>query len=199
MPLGDSITQGIGEFPGAGGYEYRSIGGFRTRLFELAVADGKDITFVGTMSDAPAEVAGKPFPPNHEGHPGWLTHDFKEIIPTPALTFEPHIILVQMGMMDMVFKDEGPKAAQHLTDVVAKIYTHRPQALIVIATLPDAFVAVDARNAFNAAVKRLAENPTDRVILANIGDLNLGSPLYPTQNDYRLIAEFWYDAIKPYL
>lgn len=61
LPLGDSITDGIGVQGG---------GGYRIELFRKARAAGKNITFVGSLVNGPSMVDGAAFPRNHEGHSG---------------------------------------------------------------------------------------------------------------------------------
>ncbi|WP_437766747.1 hypothetical protein WMF27_22915 [Sorangium sp. So ce281] len=62
LPLGDSITDGVGVQGG---------GGYRIELFRKARAAGKKITFVGSLMNGPATVDGASFPRAHEGHSGW--------------------------------------------------------------------------------------------------------------------------------
>src|SRR5699024_6487470 len=99
LPFGDSITYGIG-----------FAGSYRVHLFELAVKDNKNITFVGHSTSAdsggdngPAMVAGKPFPKANEGHSGWTimgTRGIDSRVPKPALDDHPHIILIHIGTND---------------------------------------------------------------------------------------------------
>ena len=59
MPLGDSITQGGG-----------TLGGWRSKLFANAVADGKLVDFVGVTATGPTTVSGVPCSNAHCGWPG---------------------------------------------------------------------------------------------------------------------------------
>src|SRR5438128_470316 len=52
MPFGDSITEGAPN----------NNGGYRIELFQLAHQAGKNITFVGSNSNGPAQVDGVSFP-----------------------------------------------------------------------------------------------------------------------------------------
>ncbi len=198
--MGDALTQGITR--GADRKFSIAGGGYRPHLFELALGDGHDITFVGTMSDGPEMVAGRPFPANHEGHAGWLTFDFLDIIPTPALDFDPHIILLHAGAMDLL-SIEYVSAAQNLVNLVSTITAHRPQTLIVLATLPDEFsdaLTNLTRNHFNSTVRELAAaSETDRIIVADLEELNIFLALFPREDGYRTMAQGWYDAIRPHL
>src|SRR5690606_9122644 len=62
LPLGDSITHGV---------QSKDNAGYRSYLFELAVEANQNLTFTGSQSSGPNQVAGKPFPKNDEGRSGW--------------------------------------------------------------------------------------------------------------------------------
>ena len=59
MPLGDSITFGVG---GVGGF-----GGYRGTLYSKLVNQGYSVNFVGTQTANSGSIPD----PNHEGHGGW--------------------------------------------------------------------------------------------------------------------------------
>ena len=67
MPLGDSITDGVGSSGSGGGY--------RPELLRLSITAMKNITFVGRKLNGPNSVMvngmTKTFPRNHEGYSGY--------------------------------------------------------------------------------------------------------------------------------
>lgn len=195
------MTQGISRTGTAGNLTFSLTGGFRTHLFEMALNDGKNITFVGSMKNGPATVAGMPFPANHEGHPGWLTYDFLDIIPNPLVSYDPHIVLLEVGMFDMFSTNEADKASDNLIKVVGKIVQTKPNALVVIATVPsNEFPTVGAPAAYNYTVRTLADRSTsDKIILADIDKAEILFPLYPRDSGFKAMADVWYGAIRPYL
>ena len=167
----------------------------------MAVNEGKNITFVGSMKNGPSTIGGLPFPANHEGHPGWLTYDFLDILPSPALDYDPHIIFLEVGMFDMFSSQERHKASDNLIRVIGTITSARPNALVVLATLPlNEFPTLGDPGVYNATIRRIAGNSTtDRIILADIDQAGVLFPLYPRDDGFRDMAEIWYMAIKPYL
>jgi hypothetical protein len=103
LPLGDSITYGIG---------YN--GGYRVELFRKAHADGKKITFTGSLSNGPSMVDGATFPKNNEGHSGWKIDQLLPLIPMPAFQQPPHIILLMIGTNDIAQNDNLANAPKRL-------------------------------------------------------------------------------------
>jgi hypothetical protein len=101
MPLGDSITDGVGASAPGGGY--------RVELFHKAVQAGKAITFVGSATDpnGPTTLDGKPFPRNHEGHPGYTidtsgtNSGIAPLVDASIATNHPHIVLLMIGTNDI--------------------------------------------------------------------------------------------------
>ena len=91
MPLGDSITAGEH-------YGYPTNGeriGYRKHLYELMVADGYDVNFVGSLNwgfdVTPA------FDCDHEGHPGWTASSITSNTYGWLVQNPPDIILAHVG------------------------------------------------------------------------------------------------------
>lgn len=196
LPMGGSTTQGISRSPGG---LFSLTGGYRPHLLELALNDGKLITFVGGMSDGPDEVAGQPFPKNHEGHPGWMVSDFSEIVPIPALSSNPDIVLLAVGLEDMS-TTLADKAVVDVVTLVRGIAQNQPSALVVLLPLPDGLAQVEATRDFNTAINALArESDSDQIVLAKMGWSTLTWAQYPDEEWYRAIARSFYEAIQPHL
>lgn len=128
MPFGDSITDGFG------------VGGaYRVELFRLAHAAGKNITFVGSLSNGPAEVDGVPFPPNHEGHSGFTIDPaggrsgISPLVGTVMPQFTPHIVLLMIGTNDAIDDIDMQNAPARLGNLIDSIYDELPSVLIIVA------------------------------------------------------------------
>lgn len=197
LPLGDSITEGMRRT--GSGYEFN--GGYRVPLFELAVADGKNITFVGSRSNGPDTVAGKPFPKAHEGTSG---------IKTAALAMAsnkykdgPHIVLLHIGTNDM----QGPvdDAVDALDTFLDQIIEEVPDALLVVAQVIP-LSGSQAVQTFNAAIPAMVEERASagaHIIMVdqftNFPEAELGDGVHPSLEGYERMAGVWYDAIESYL
>jgi hypothetical protein len=103
LPLGDSITFGIG-----------FSGGYRVELFGLALKDGKNITFVGknpesdstNQPNGPQEVEGVSFPKYHLGTSG-ITIDAlqKKVLPDRVLKADPDGKALKDPVANIPWKD----------------------------------------------------------------------------------------------
>ncbi|WP_438021787.1 SGNH/GDSL hydrolase family protein [Sorangium sp. So ce233] len=193
LPLGDSITDGVGMQGG---------GGYRVELFRKARAAGQNITFVGSLLNGPAMVDGAAFPRAHEGHSGWKINQIAGLVPAPALEDDPHIVLLMAGTNDLTQNDNLPMAPQRLGALLDKIFASAPDALVVVAqlipiTFADATV-VTYNNALVDVVEARAAAGKHVVLV----DMHTGFPaaelpdrIHPNEPGYARMANIWYAAI----
>ena len=191
LPLGDSITFGIG-YPG----------GYRVELFRRALADGKSITFTGSMTNGPSTVDGEPFPRNNEGHSGWRIDQLRPLIPSPALQDEPHIVLLMIGTNDVAQNDDLANAPERLGSLIDLLATNAPDALIVVATLVPLSFGSAGVEAYNAAIPAVVDERVadgKHVVLVDMFEgfptSELGDGVHPNQQGYERMAGVWYEAI----
>jgi hypothetical protein len=193
LPLGDSITDGIG-----------FSGGYRVELFNKATMDGHDITFVGGSMNGPSMVAGKTFPKNHEGHSGWTISQIDGITPDPALGPKPHIVLLHIGTNDMYQMPSG--APERLGTLIDQIVTTLPDALLVVSNIipfPQGAAAVTTYNAAVPGIVNMRISAGKHIILVDqfkdFPTSELGDGVHPNQAGYARMAGVWYTAIESYL
>ncbi len=213
MPLGDSITFGEGS----------SGGGYRVGLFERAVNDGQQITFIGTASaNGPNMVAGQPFPRAHQGHQGYVidtggyapTASLSQVVDMALPSLDPHIVLLMIGTNDINGNNNLGDAPNRLGALIDKIINFEPDAAIVVATLtPTQDANLNARiETYNAAMVGVVEQRAvadKHVMLVDMYDAftsnqNYSSELmfdrlHPNDAGYEAMAEVWYDAIADML
>ena len=194
MPLGDSITDGTGY-----------SGGYRVELFAKAVADKKNITFVGSLSNGPNTVSGVTFPKSHEGHFGWTISQVDGLIPDPALNPAPHIVLLHLGTND-INQNMLSGAPERLGSLVDQIIAKLPSALIVVAKIIPEPSQASGITTLNNAIPQLVQSRASagkHVILVDqfSGFLatELGDGVHPNQAGYARMAGVWYTAVKGYL
>jgi lysophospholipase L1-like esterase len=194
MPLGDSITDGTG-----------FSGGYRVELFAKAVADNKNITFVGSLSNGPTSVSGVTFPKSHEGHFGWTISQVDDLIPDPALNPAPHIVLLHLGTND-INQNMTSGAPERLGSLIDQIITKLPSALIVVAKIIPEPSQANGITTFNNAVPQIVQtraNAGKHIILVDqfsgFPSSELGDGVHPNQAGYARMAGVWYTAIKGYL
>lgn len=193
LPLGDSITDGIG-----------FSGGYRVQLFHLALEDDHEITFVGGSMNGPSMVDGVTFPKAHEGHSGWTISQIDGIVPSPALNPEPNIILLHIGTNDMYQTPSG--APDRLGTLIDQIVQELPDTLLVVSTIIPLPSSSGPVNTFNAAVPGVVNARKDagkHVLLVDqftgFPTNELGDGVHPNQAGYSRMAGVWYAAISSYL
>jgi lysophospholipase L1-like esterase len=210
LPLGDSITEGYGS----------SGGGYRVELFRQAVLSGKNLTFVGSLTNGPATVAGQDFPPNHEGHGGFWIEDgtghsgIAGAITDDALDqYQPHIVLLMIGTNDI--NGTGASGAPtRLGNLIDDITSRAPEALVVVSSI----IPIDNATTnglvvtYNAAIPGLVSSRAAAgqhvVFLDNyaafsadptFADTLMYDYLHPNDDGYMVLGQTFYGAIATYL
>jgi lysophospholipase L1-like esterase len=152
MPLGDSITLGLGAWTG-----------YRGPLFHLANVDSKSMTYVGSLVDGPDTVDNKPFPKSHEGHSGYTIDGgggrdgIKAIVVDVMNRYRPHIITMMIGTNDIDTGDDN--VPTRLAGLIDTILAADSEVLLVVAQIvPTGDDAENVRvQAFNAAIPDLVQ------------------------------------------
>ena len=194
LPLGDSITYGFG-------YD----GGYRVELFKRARAEGKSITFTGSLINGPLTVDGVSFPRNNEGHSGWKINQLLSVLPTPALEPLPNIILLMIGTNDLGENDAVADAPNRLGALLDELAVLAPDALIVVSTIIPLPSSKDVMT-YNAAIAPIVQErrSAGRHILfvdqfKDFPTSELGDGVHPNRAGYERMAGVWYAAIRALL
>ncbi len=199
LPLGDSITDGVGVSGG---------GSYRIELFSLALADDKAITFVGGLRNGPQMVDGVTFPRSHEGHSGWTVQQIDDLLfknaPPVAITSNPEIVLLHLGTNDMWNGPDG--APQRLGALVDKLVEALPESLIAVSTIipwPQNAGLVDTYNEGVVAEVNERIDAGKHVILVDQFEgfpaAELAYGIHPNATGYEVMTGKWYAAISEYL
>jgi lysophospholipase L1-like esterase len=210
MPLGDSITDGIDQT-----IQYASNGGYRLELFRLAVTEGHDITFVGTRppNGPTGNVAGQPFPRNHEGISGNTIQQVADRVNAALAANPPDIVLLQIGTNNL-YQGMAPDVPGQLASLIDQITTGAPDALVVVAQItplgaqfPNNGVAE-----YNAAIPGIVQQRVDagkHLIVVDQFTRIASTPnfvaqllpdnIHPNAAGYVIMGETWYSAIETFL
>ena len=214
MPLGDSITDGVGSSQG---------GGYRVELFHKAVQAHKAITFVGsaTHPNGPATVDGKTFPRNHEGHPGYTvdnsstTSGISPLVDASISANHPNIITLMIGTNDLNRNVDPTNFPTRLGALLDKIIKDAPNALVVVAKITpwqDDGTNTSAVEPFNTKIATLVQTYmtggkhvalvdmyTPLRANTNYKTALMGDYLHPNDAGYVVMGDVWYSAIENYL
>jgi lysophospholipase L1-like esterase len=210
MPLGDSITDGIDSTQG-----YASNGGYRLELFRLAVTAGHDITFVGTQppNGPTGNVAGQPFPRNHEGISGNTIAQVAARIDGELVANPPNIVLLQIGTNNL-YQGMAADIPGQLASLLDQITSGAPDALVVVAQItplggqfPNN--GVDEYNATIPGIVQERVSAGKHMIVVdqftriastpNFVTALLPDNIHPNAAGYAIMGETWYGAIEALL
>ncbi len=193
LPLGDSITTGVG-----------AAGGYRASLYARLVNAGYAVDFVGTKTSNGA--AGLP-DSDHEGHNGfrmdqlnagldlWLDAD-------P----DPDVVLLLIGTNDFAQNYDLANATNRLENLIVRVATARPYARILVSNLllrtDDAWTEAAIQAQFNPYIPgivtrqaALGRRVTFVDLRSLVGAADLADGVHPNQSGYTKLAGGWFKAI----
>ncbi|MCX4748550.1 SGNH/GDSL hydrolase family protein [Kitasatospora sp. NBC_01287] len=121
MPLGDSITVGVGSLHDTG---------YRLPLWRL-VSLRPDVAaeFVGSQRD------GAFAQPWHEGHSGWMINDLRGRVDGWLQASRPDVVLLHIGINDLDRGADKAHAVDRLQLLLDRIFTDRPGVAVVLLGL----------------------------------------------------------------
>ena len=190
MPLGDSNTAGADT----------ARGGYRTDLWQLLAADGREVDFVGSVSTGGPSLPDK----NHEGHGGWVIQQIHDNVIGWLQTYQPQVVLVQIGTNDMYTDASTAGAPGRMTALLERITSTAPDAEVIVTTLPPLADANHNRRvqAFNQILPGLVgalAGSGRNVRLTDTGSTliqgDLIDPFHPGYGAVSRAAARWYSAL----
>ena len=191
MPMGDSITAGIGTPVG---------NGYRLPLWNLLVGEiSGHLNFVGSRHDY-----GNMSDNDNEGHSGWKIKDIAGIATGVVQQYRPNVVTLHLGTNDMNQNDQVATAPERLGALVDQIFTAAPDATLLVSTIITASNQDTAARiaAYNPSVRDLVQvraNAGRHIALVDMsgvttGDLSDG--LHPNDNGFQKMATAWNEGFK---
>lgn len=121
MPLGDSITVGVGSSNQAG---------YRLPLWNLVGKQSRyAVDLVGSQRDGSFEA------PWHQGQSGWMIGDLLNEVDGWLRQNTPDVVLLHIGINDLDRGADQPHAADRLKTLVDRIFTDRPTTTVIVQGL----------------------------------------------------------------
>ncbi|KAJ7746531.1 FG-GAP repeat domain-containing protein [Mycena olivaceomarginata] len=190
MPLGASITFGVGSTDG---------NGYRADLYNLLAADGNVVNMVGSQK------GGNFVDPDNEGYPGFIITQVTDKANAAMPVQRPNIVTLLVGTNDMLQNVDPAGAPARLTTLIQDALDAPPLTLVVLSTLPpNADAATNARiTTYNAALPAVVKHFTDAgrsVVLVDshavvaVGDLVDGT--HPNDAAYARMAQVFYSGFQ---
>ncbi|MEV6689271.1 FG-GAP-like repeat-containing protein [Streptomyces sp. NPDC051130] len=191
MPLGDSITAGVGSSSGAG---------YRAPLWELMAGQSRYTPdFVGSESFGGVQDA------DNEGHSGWTIEGVLPNIDRWQTSADPDVVLLHLGINDLKNDHTDPLlAAAKLNTLIDRISAKRPGVTVIVqGLLTDTTGLEQQTRDFNAAIRgqeaaRRARGERFRYIDPPRLDVasELPDHLHPNDAGYRKMALAYRDALE---
>ncbi len=194
MPLGGSITYGIGSSTG---------NGYRNELKDILLSRGHQTILVGTRK------SGTMANNDNEGWRGYRIDQIHEKAERSAARYKPNVFTVNAGANDCLQDYEIQAVGLRLEALIGDLWRiASPGATVVLSTL-----VVAAEEEMNSRVLRVNDQIRDlvermgagnrRIVLADlysprgpqVGDL-VDDGIHPGDEGYVKIAEIWADSIE---
>lgn len=192
MPLGGSITYGVGSSHGHG---------YRHQLYKLLVANGFEVSMVGSRGAGPAR-----FSP-HEGWRGYRIDQIFDKARKSIATSKPDIFTINAGSNDCLQDFELETTGGRMTQMVRYIWTEAPTSTVLLSTLlHNGCASTEQRICkVNQQFRHVVDKMTaegQKIILVDmhaadapqVHDLNDGT--HPNDKGYEKMAKIWFEGFK---
>lgn len=189
MPLGNSITWGVGSPSG---------NGYRSFLWNQLAAGGYAPDFVGsgrggTMSD-----------PDNEGHSGWRIDQISGIADSVLARYRPNVVTLEIGTNDLNGNYQIPTAPDRLRALIDRITRAVPDATVLVGTVivSTSGTAEANRPAFNAKLpgivqaQQAAGKHVRLVDMSALTPADLADSLHPNDNGFRKMADAFNAGVR---
>lgn len=190
MPLGDSITYGIGSTPSG-------INGYRKSLYEMLETNGYNVDFIGSQLNGDFNDC------DHEGHPGWYSYQIRDNISNWLASTPADIVLLHIGTNDIV---NGTQNSNTIGEILDRIDTYESTNNVKITVVLARIILQVGdvhTNAFNNEVETMAQSRIaqgDEIIMVDMehaltypGDM--ADTLHPNDAGYQKMAQKWYEVM----
>ncbi|MFJ5999702.1 ricin-type beta-trefoil lectin domain protein [Streptomyces sp. NPDC092370] len=189
MPLGDSITWGVGSSTG---------NGYRAPLWNRLAADGHPLDFVGTVRN------GSMSDPDNEGHSGYRIDQIAALADASLTRYRPNVVTLHIGTNDLQGASEVDSAIARLRSLVNQITADVPDATVLVASLVVSTSSSEERfrGTYNQATRRIvsdAQAAGKRVAFVDMSSLttaDLADPLHPNDSGYQKMADAFHRGVQ---
>ncbi|MGW2722711.1 ricin-type beta-trefoil lectin domain protein [Streptomyces sp. NPDC001492] len=189
MPLGDSITWGVGSSTG---------NGYRGPLWNQLTADGHPLDFVGTVRN------GSMSDPDNEGHSGYRIDQIAALADASLTRYRPNVVTLHIGTNDLQGASEVNTAIGRLRSLVDQITADVPDATVLVASLVVSTSSSEEqfRGAYNQATRQIVSDAQAAgkhvafVDMSSLTTADLADPLHPNDSGYQKMADAFHRGIQ---
>ncbi|MFI0898971.1 ricin-type beta-trefoil lectin domain protein [Streptomyces sp. NPDC020983] len=182
MPLGDSITWGVGSSTG---------NGYRAALYNGLAADGHPLDFVGSLR------GGTMSDPDNEGHSGYRIDQVAALTDAALSRYQPNVVTLEIGTNDLNGNYQVSTATTRLKSLVDQITRDVPSATVLVASLVVSTSGTEEqyRGAYNQAIPGIVQSEqaagkhVGYVDMSAVTTADLSDYLHPNDNGYQKMAD----------
>lgn len=196
MPLGDSITDGIteGDVPARKRYGYRGPLWIKLKKSDYAA------NFVGSLTSG-SDITPK-FDVDHEGHPGWTSHEIASKVYGYLEHAKPDIILLHIGTNDHAKSTSGVESILNEIDYYEKNSGHKIR--VIIAKIVNRRITDPYISSFNHNLEKLVISRWENGDILTLVDMDKDAKLtkkdysnntHPNNKGYAKMANVWFKEI----
>ena len=196
MPLGDSITHGVGP-----ALPEEDLNGYRFELWNLLISSGFEVDFVGGLEH------GTFIEKQHEGHRGWRDDQIAANVYNWLVNNPADVILLHIGTNDL---DTDPDDVEDILNEIDRWENDSGRTVIVILSkiinrqghlCPNPSTTTTFNNNVEQMALSRKNDPVDpdRIILVDIEcsagidyQLHMADSLHPNETGYTQIANKWF-------
>ncbi|KAK4224248.1 CE3 protein [Podospora fimiseda] len=189
MPLGASITQGVGS---------TDNNGYRKLLRQQLRFKGWKVNMVGSKKN------GGMADNDNQGHPGFvITEVHAEFTKSKALM--PNLVLINAGTNDCAKRINTNQAGQRLSVLIDDIFSSIPGVTVVVSTLAPHRQNPSCAASVSQQYRDLVTSNKYRDSRIGLADLHsalnveqhlTADGIHPNNEGYRVFASVWWDAIS---
>jgi lysophospholipase L1-like esterase len=189
MPLGDSITYGVGS---------QTLNSYRIDLQNRLKAAGMTVDFVGSQKHGSPSTADL----DHEGHSGWTIAGIAAQVDGWLATYQPDAVLLHIGTNDLRTDAGTVGATARLSSLINQITAARPGAEVFVAKIIGnrSHIAQQERtDAYNAAIPGIVAATGSKVHLVDqstVRDLDIRDNHHPNDFGFAKMSWNWYQAMQ---
>lgn len=183
MPLGDSITAGLGSSTEAG---------YRLPLWNRVAAQARyRVDYVGTQQ------AGTVPDRDHEGHRGWKIGEIRAQIDGWLTTARPQYVILHIGINDLAWGADPAVAAGQLTELVDRIQARQPGVIILLLGLiPTSQGLQQQAAAYNQRAAGIIRPRVHYIGAPALGPGEMVDELHPNDAGYQRIGDVLYTELN---
>ncbi|KAL7910618.1 carbohydrate esterase family 3 protein [Trichoderma velutinum] len=191
MPLGGSITYGV---------ESSDKNGYRKYLQDMLIADGNNVTMVGSRS------AGSMSNNDHEGWRGFRIDQIESKARNSVPKFMPNLITVNAGSNDCIQNFVIRRIGKRMGNMLDVVWTASPGSTIILSSLILSFDAeVESRIKWaNDQFQDIAlslQSEGKKIVFVDMhsqwgpkeNDISDGT--HPNDQGYHKMAKIWYKGV----